>query len=102
MAPDTPVVKSTFDIQGQGWSPAARFDGNRLYLTPSSDYWNGTNQNTPVQIYDLLDPLAPKLAGSTTIDGAVWNFIPVGDRLFSIIGGRNNRLRTTSRSLTST
>ncbi|MFO0677561.1 MAG: beta-propeller domain-containing protein [Polyangiaceae bacterium] len=89
--PDAPTVASTLDIAGQNWSVAARFDANRLYLTPDNNYWDGTSSQTPLQIYDLLDAANPKFAGSTSIDGSIWNLIPSGnDRLFGI-GGEYNR-----------
>jgi len=39
---------------------------------------------TPIQVFDLSDPAAPRLAGSTNITGAVWLFMPAGDRLFAL------------------
>ncbi|MGH7296179.1 MAG: beta-propeller domain-containing protein, partial [Polyangiaceae bacterium] len=35
-------------------------------------------------IYDLTDPAAPKLAGSTTLDGNIWMFMPGGDHVFAL------------------
>lgn len=83
--PDAPVLASELNIAGTSWSPTARFDNNRMYLTPSSGYYyDGSTAKTPVQIFDLTDPKAPKLAGSTDIDGNVWLFMPSGNRLFAL------------------
>lgn len=82
--PDAPTLASTLQIAATGWSAAARFDSGRMYLTPGTNYSYGTQTNPalPVQIYDLANPKAPVLAGSTQIQGEVWNIIPAGDRLF--------------------
>jgi hypothetical protein len=84
--PDTPVIASTLNIPSTGWSAAARFDSGRLYLSPSSDYYYGGQQQPalPLQIYDLSNPKAPFLAGSAQIKGQVWNLIPSGNRLFAL------------------
>lgn len=80
--PTTPVKDSELSIAGQGWDATARFDSGRMYLAPYS-YYNGGNQ-TPVAIYDVSNPAAPKLAGQTQVQGAIWNFIPSGNRLFAL------------------
>ena len=83
--PDALAVTSRFDVSGSGWIPAARFDRGRMYLSPSDNYYYGsTGRSTPVQIYDVSNPAAPRLAGQTAITGSVWNFIPAGDRLFAL------------------
>lgn len=94
--PNAPAVLSSLPIVGNGWSPAARFDKaspldpgiGRMYLAPSDGYYygNGTDGKTPIQVFDLSDPKAPKLAGQTSIPGTVWNFTPSGDgtRLFAL------------------
>jgi hypothetical protein len=84
--PDALAVTSRFDVNGTGWIPAARFDRGRMYLSPSDSYYYGGGgaRTTPVQIYDVSDPAAPRLAGQTAITGSVWNFIPAGDRLFAL------------------
>ncbi len=84
--PDAPALASTLQIPSTGWSPAARFDSGRMYLTPGSNYDYGTQPNPalPLQIYDLSKPKAPVLAGSTELSGQVWNLIPAGDRLFAL------------------
>ena len=58
--PDAPVL----DVGARhpvrpGWSAAARFDTNRLYLSPPSSYYDGSAR-TPFQVYDLTDPTAPR------------------------------------------
>ncbi|MEO6420157.1 MAG: beta-propeller domain-containing protein, partial [Polyangiaceae bacterium] len=83
--PDAPTVSSDLNIPGTGWSVAARFDGKRMYLSPSDGYYGGGgNTTTPIQIYDLSVPASPKLAGATSITGNVWNFIPAGNKLFAL------------------
>jgi hypothetical protein len=82
-AATTPVLASELSIPSSGWSPAARFDTNRLYLSPSSDYYDNSG-TTPVQIFDLTDPKAPVMAGSTSIQGSVWNFTPMGGKIFAL------------------
>ncbi|MGZ3441291.1 MAG: beta-propeller domain-containing protein, partial [Polyangia bacterium] len=72
--PNAPALASSLQIPSTGWSVAARFDTNRLYLSPDNySYGNGTG--TPLEVYDTTDPKAPKLAGSTTIPGTVWNIL---------------------------
>jgi hypothetical protein len=83
--PDAPAVASTLTIAGNGWTPAARFDAGRMYLAPGDGYYGyGSNSSTPIQVYDIADPKAPKLAGQTTVPGSVWNFTPSGNRLFCL------------------
>jgi hypothetical protein len=84
--PDSPSVTSTTTIADLGWSAAARFVGTRLYLSPSNDYYspNGASTTTPFSVYDLSNPAAPALAGSTNLNGSVWLYIPDGTKLFSI------------------
>lgn len=79
--PDAPVLKSQLSIPSDGWTVSARFDANRLYLSPYS--WSGST--TPFAVYDLSDPSHPTLAGSATIPGSVWNMIPAPEkRLFAL------------------
>jgi hypothetical protein len=82
--PDHPTVVSELTIPSTGWSVAARFDGDRLYLSPS-DYSYSQDNTTPFQVYDLTDAAAPKLAGTVTIQGTLWNLIPAGSgRVFAL------------------
>jgi hypothetical protein len=85
--PDAPLPASTLSVPGAGWQPAVRFDKGRMYLAPSDGYFGGGNNPvTPIQIFDIADPKAPRLAGQTDITGSVWNFTPSGDgtRLFAL------------------
>ena len=82
--PDAPVLDSALTIANAGWSAAARFDTNRLYLSPESGYDNGTD-TTPFQVFDLTNPMAPRLAGTVSVPGAVWNILPApGSRIFAL------------------
>ena len=82
--PNAPVLDSALPIAGTGWSAAARFDSHRLYLSPATGYVNGS-QTTPAHVYDLTNPTAPKLAGTVTVPGAVWNILPApGSRIFAL------------------
>ncbi len=82
--PDAPVLESALQIPRAGWGAAARFDTNRLYLSPQSGYYDGSG-TTPLQVYDLTDPAAPRLAGTVTLPGEVWNILPApGSRLFAL------------------
>ncbi|HEU4726538.1 MAG TPA: beta-propeller domain-containing protein [Kofleriaceae bacterium] len=83
--PDAPVLDSALPIANTGWGAAARFDTNRLYLSPDGGYyWDGTN-TTPFQVYDLTNPLTPKLAGTINVPGTVWNILPApGSRMFAL------------------
>jgi hypothetical protein len=84
--PNAPKLQGKLAIPGKGWAATARFHNNRMYLSPREGYYSsGTQQPTPVEVYDLTDKASPKLAGSTTINGAVWLFMPMGtDRLFAL------------------
>ncbi|HKY37125.1 MAG TPA: beta-propeller domain-containing protein [Polyangiaceae bacterium] len=88
--PDAPVVAGSLTTAMPGWDATARFDGTRLYLTPTSwgcQYDNGVatgSLRTPLDVYDLSDPAMPRLLGSSGIDGQVWLMIPNGDRLFAL------------------
>ncbi|WP_394851280.1 beta-propeller domain-containing protein [Pendulispora rubella] len=93
--PDVPVRASELTIPSTGWSVTARFDGARMYLSPGSYYYYGNNGTTPFQIYDISNPSAPKLAGQTSVQGGIWNFIPSGDRLFALgneYGSNSNKV----------
>jgi hypothetical protein len=82
-SPDVPKIASEFPIQqSSGWSAVARFDGNRMYLSPGNGYT--TNGSTPLQIFDLSNASAPKLVGQTPIPGSVWLMIPSGNQLFAL------------------
>jgi hypothetical protein len=82
--PDAPALYSALTIAQTGWSAAARFDTNRLYLSPQSGYYDGSN-TTPFQVYDLTDPGAPHLAGTVTVPGMVWNILPApNQRIFAL------------------
>ncbi|HEX6838531.1 MAG TPA: beta-propeller domain-containing protein, partial [Polyangia bacterium] len=96
--PDAPVLKSKLAIPSTGWSVAARFDTNRLYLSPDNYSTNGNG--TPLQVYDTTDPTAPKLAGSTTIPGTVWNILPAPQsRIFALGNDWSNQSSGDSVSL---
>lgn len=85
--PDVPNLLSSLNIPSSSYSPTARFDTSRMYLSPANSYcyYNGTaNQSIPVQIYDLSDPANPTLAGSVDLSGQIWLFMPNGDRLFAL------------------
>jgi hypothetical protein len=83
--PDAPVLSAELTIPSTGWSPAARFDSSRLYLSPMGYYDYGTSSSTPFQVYDLTDPKAPALAGTLSIPGTVWNILPAPNlRLFAL------------------
>jgi len=82
--PDHPRLSSALSIARSGWSAAARFDTNRLYLSPMSGYYDGSG-TTPFQVYDLTDPTAPRLAGTISVPGMVWNLLPApGSRIFAL------------------
>lgn len=85
--PAAPKGLGALSVPNKGWSATARFANKRMYLSPREGAYsqNGQQQATPVDIYDLSAPATPKLAGSTSINGAVWLFMPVGnDRLFAL------------------
>lgn len=82
--PDQPKLDATLDIPSPDWAVTARFDTNRLYLSPDSGWYDGTNL-TPFQVYDLSDTSAPKLAGTIQIGGMVWNILPApNSRIFAL------------------
>jgi hypothetical protein len=83
--PDAPVLASQLTIPSTGWSVAARFDTNRLYLSPqTADYGNGAT-STPFLVYDLTNAKAPALAGTLNISGTIWNILPApSSRLFAL------------------
>ncbi len=97
--PDTPVLKSSLDITGNSWNVATRFDGTRMYLSPSDGYYDPTNNGTPLQIYDLTNPAAPSLAGQTTLTGSVWLLMPNGNQLFALGNDTANDYTSTQVSL---
>lgn len=77
--PDAPTLDSRLSIPtaNNSWSnPVARFTPGRMYLSPSSYDYYGATAGTPFQVYDLTNPAAPKLAGSTTVTGSSWLFMP--------------------------
>jgi hypothetical protein len=82
--PDQPLLASELKIPSTGWQAAARFDGLRMYLSPGGYYYSQTNTGTPLEIFDLSNPAAPKLAGQTQISGNVWLMIPSGNQLFAL------------------
>lgn len=91
--PDAPVQKSTLNIPSTSWSPTARFDSGRMYLSPSMSgcyYDENKPSETPVQIYDLSDSAAPRLTGSVNISGQIWLFMPAANRLFALGNDCNN------------
>ncbi|MDP9036515.1 MAG: beta-propeller domain-containing protein [Myxococcota bacterium] len=83
--PDHPTIASELPIASSGWSASARFDSGRMYLSPGAGYYYSPNSTgTPLQIFDLSNPAAPKLAGQTEIPGSVWLMIPSGKQLFAL------------------
>lgn len=83
-SPGAPVLASALHIPNTGWSAAARFDTNRLYLSPQTGY-DGEGSTTPLQVYDLTDPGAPRLAGTAQLPGLVWNILPApSSRIFAL------------------
>jgi hypothetical protein len=88
--PDVPTLDSELAIPSAGWSVAARFDSGRLYLSPDN-YEYSVGGSTPFQVYDLTDPMAPRLAGAATIPGTVWNILPAPQqRIFALGNDWNN------------
>jgi hypothetical protein len=86
-----PIVTGSLQAPMPSWDATARFDGTRLYLTPTS--WgcsfdgagNATGSvQTPLDVYDLSDLAMPKKLGSSSINGQVSLMIPNGDRLFAL------------------
>jgi len=81
--PDAPVLQSKLPIAYSGWGAAARFDSGRLYLSPSGGYY-GT-EGTPLQVFDLTSAIAPRLVGTVSLPGQVWNILPApGSRIFAL------------------
>jgi hypothetical protein len=89
--PDAPKLTGNLQTPTPGWDATARFDGTRLYLSPTN--WgcsydgagNATGSvQTPLDVYDLSDLTMPTKVGTSTIDGQVWLMIPNGDRLFAL------------------
>ena len=79
---DSPVRVSGLQLWIDGWTPAVRFDGTRMYLAPGGQ-WNGP-ASTPLQIYDLSDAAHPHLAGETQVPGMVWSFFPQGASVMAL------------------
>jgi hypothetical protein len=79
--PDAPVLYTPLSIPATGWGVTARFDSGRMYLSPNNNYAGTT---TPLQVYDLSNPMAPALAGQTTLPGTVWLMVPSGNQLFAL------------------
>lgn len=80
--PDAPALDSELAIPSSGWTPTARFDTGRMYLSPTS--YSPVGGTTPLQIFDLSNPAAPVLASTTQIPGSVWIMIPSGNQLFAL------------------
>jgi hypothetical protein len=89
--PNTPVLASELTISNTGWGAAARFDANRLYLSPQTGYY-GDFDTTPFQVYDLTNAQAPRLAGTVTVPGTIWNILPAPESRIFTLGNdyRNN------------
>jgi hypothetical protein len=82
--PDAPALLSDLDIPAPGWSIAARFVGDRLYLAAdgAAPYGDGA---TPFMVVDLSDPQALRVAGSATLPGTTWNLLPgAGETIFAL------------------
>ncbi len=96
--PSAPKQLGTIDIPLKGRGPAARFSNKRMYLAPHDATWSADGEQTSVEVYDLTNPAAPVLAGSTKVSGTVWRFEPVGtDRLF-VLGKETGTSRFASRA----
>ena len=81
--PDAPALQSSLPIAYNGWGAAARFDAGRLYLSPEGYYYGG--QSTPLQVFDLTSSIAPRLVGTVSLPGQVWNILPApGSRIFAL------------------
>jgi hypothetical protein len=99
--PDAPALASQLVIPSTGWSVAARFDTNRLYLSPQTyDYGTGATA-TPFQVYDLTSPTAPFLAGTLHISGTVWNILPAPSQRLFALGSQYTSTATSSGSAVS-
>jgi hypothetical protein len=87
--PDQPALVSELTIPGTSWVPTARFDSGRMYLSPDAGY-SSSSSTTPLEVFDLTNPAAPRLAGQTQIPGSVWLMIPAaGSRLFALGSDRS-------------
>ncbi len=82
--PDAPTLTYSLMIDATGWNVAARFDGPRFYMAPSDGYYGGATGGTPIKVFDLSDPTAPKFAGETIVNGNVWMFMPAGTSVFAL------------------
>jgi hypothetical protein len=88
--PAMPKLAGNLQTPMPGWDATARFDGTRLYLTPSNwgcQYVNGQvtgSVQTPLDVYDLADPAMPRKLGSSVIEGQISLMIPNGDHLFAL------------------
>jgi len=89
--PEKPRVTGTLETPMPGWDAAVRFDGTRLYLTPTNwgcGYYGGDQASgtvrTPLDVYDLSDVTKPVKLGSSSIAGQVSLMIPNGQRLFAL------------------
>jgi hypothetical protein len=80
--PDQPKLDSELAVASGGWLPVARFDSGRMYLSPTN--YSPVGGTTPLQIFDLSNPSAPVLAGTSQIPGSVWLMIPSGAQLFAL------------------
>jgi hypothetical protein len=99
--PDAPALASQVVIPSTGWSVAARFDTDRLYLSPQTyDYGTGATA-TPFLVYDLSDAKAPKLAGTLNISGTIWNILPAPNRRLFALGSQYTNTPTSSSSAVS-
>ena len=80
--PGAPVQVSSVPLTLSGWTPAVRFDSQRMYLAPG--YTFTAAASTPLQIYDLSDSAHPHLAGETQVPGTVWSFFPQGNSVMAL------------------
>jgi hypothetical protein len=92
-SPDAPKLDSELSIPATGWSVSARFDSGRMYLSPQGGYYypgpTTTPTTTPLQVFDLSNPMAPVLAGTAQLPGNVWLMIPSGNQLFALGSDQN-------------
>ncbi len=88
--PGAPKLTGHLQTSMPGWDATARFDGTRLYLSPTNwgcsfEAGNATGSvQTPLEVYDLSDGAKPVKLGSATIEGQISLMIPNGDRLFAL------------------
>ncbi|HEX2873949.1 MAG TPA: beta-propeller domain-containing protein [Polyangiaceae bacterium] len=88
--PDAPTLTGHLQTSMPGWEATARFDGTRLYLSPTN--WGCSSigvtatgsVQTPLEVYDLSDGANPRRLGAATIEGQISLMIPNGDRLFAL------------------